>query len=113
MNLRQLLVVIDPAEAAQPALERAAWLARHTGAALELLACEFEQTLDGSLLFDDRQSEQARSALLAHRRARLEELAAPLRAEGLQVRLNRLRGGYGWRSPHAAARPVVSLARPV
>ncbi|WP_349571713.1 universal stress protein [Azotobacter salinestris] len=85
MNLRQLLVVIDPTQEAQPALERAAWLARHTGAALELLACEFEQALDGSLLFDDRQSEQARSALLTHRRARLEELAAPLRAEGLQV----------------------------
>ncbi|ACO79982.1 universal stress protein family [Azotobacter vinelandii CA] len=86
MNLRQLLVVIDPAQEPQPALERAVWLARHGGAALELLACEFEQNLDGSLLFDERQHEQARSALLAHRQARLEELAAPLRAEGLQVR---------------------------
>lgn len=87
MNLRQLLVAIDPSQEAQPALERAAWLARNTGAALELLVCEFEPALDSGLLFDDRQTEQARIALLAHRHARFEELAAPLRAEGLQVRI--------------------------
>lgn len=87
MNLRQLLVVIDPTQEAQPALEQAAWLARSSGAALELLVCEFEPALEGSLVFDDRQTEQARAALLAHRHARLEALAAPLRAEGLQVQV--------------------------
>ncbi len=87
MNLHQLLVVIDPTQEAQPALERAAWLARNTGAALELLVCEFEPALDNSLLFDEQQTEQARTALLAHRLARLEELAAPLRAEGLSVQI--------------------------
>lgn len=87
MNLRQLLVVIDPTREEQPALDRAAWLARQTGAALELLSCEFDPALDVGLLFNVEQAESARTALLARRREKLEGLAAPLRAEGLKVEI--------------------------
>ncbi|MGH8354481.1 MAG: universal stress protein [Pseudomonas sp.] len=87
MNLRQLLVVIDPSQDAQPALQRAAWLARHTGAALELLCCEFNAALDGGLLFDGAKQEKARAALLSQRHEWLETLAAPLRDEGLPVQV--------------------------
>jgi len=87
MNLQQLLVVIDPTQEDQPALERAAWLARNSGASLELLVCEFDPALEGNLLFDGRQVERARVALLARRHEWLDRLAAPLRAEGLQVRV--------------------------
>lgn len=87
MQHKQLLVVIDPTQPAQPALERAAWIARHTGAAIELLLCEFNTALDAGALFDSAKVEQARQALLEHRREWLEQLAAPLRQEGLQITL--------------------------
>lgn len=85
MKLQMLLVVIDPTKKAQPALERAAWLARKSGAALELLVCEYHVSLEGSSLFDRKSRETAREHLLQERRDWLEGLALPLRNEGLQV----------------------------
>ena len=85
MRLQQLLVVLDPTQEAQPALNRAAWLARHSQAHLDLLLCEFTPALEGALWLDSTRLEQARSDLLAQRRAWAEQLAAPLRAEGLDV----------------------------
>lgn len=85
MQLKQLLVVIDPTQSSQPSLERAAWIARRSGAALELLICEFNSTLDSGLLFDAPALDKARNSLLAQRREWLEQLAAPLRQEGLTV----------------------------
>ena len=85
MRLQQLLVVLDPTQEAQPALNRAAWLARHSQAHLDLLLCEFTPALEGALWLDSTRLEQARSDLLAQRRVWAEQLAAPLRAEGLDV----------------------------
>ena len=85
MQLKQLLVVIDPTQNPQPALERAAWIARQSGAALELLICEFNSALDSGLLFDAPALDKARHSLLKQRREWLEQLAAPLRQEGLSV----------------------------
>lgn len=85
MQLHQLLVIIDPTQNPQPALERAAWIARQSGAALELLICEFNSSLDSGLLFDAPALDKARHSLLAQRREWLEQLAAPLREEGLKV----------------------------
>ncbi|HLT03482.1 MAG TPA: universal stress protein [Pseudomonas sp.] len=84
MKFRQLLVVIDPTQESQPALERAAWVARRNGAAIELLLCEHHSALEGGLL-DGRRLQHARDALLEQRRGELEKLAEPLRAEGLAV----------------------------
>lgn len=84
MNIRQLLVVIDPTQQAQPALQRAAWVARRNGAAVELLLCDYQSALEGGLL-DGPRLQQARDGLLDQRRAWLEQLAEPLRAEGLTV----------------------------
>ncbi len=84
MKIRQLLVVIDPTQEAQPALQRAAWVARRNGAALELLLCEHQSALEGGLL-DGPRLQHARDGLLEQRRAWLEQLAEPLRAEGLTV----------------------------
>jgi universal stress protein E len=44
---RRLLVVVDPAAAAQPALEKAARLGRALRAAVELYTCDFREGLDG------------------------------------------------------------------
>ena len=52
MQLRQLLVVIDPSQPSQPALQRAHWLARATSAKVELLLCEYNSALSHSLIFD-------------------------------------------------------------
>lgn len=85
MQLQQLLVVIDPTQSSQPSLERAAWIARHSGAAIELLICEYNGALDSGLMFEAPALDKARQSLLAQRRDWLEQLAAPLRQEGLQV----------------------------
>ena len=48
MELHQLLVVIDPTSGdSQPSLERAAWLAKRSNSAIELLLCEYNSALDG------------------------------------------------------------------
>ena len=84
MDIRQLLVVIDPTQETQPALRRAAWVARHSRAAIELLLCEHQSSLEGGLL-DGPRLQQARDALLEQRMRWLEGMAEPLRAEGLTV----------------------------
>lgn len=85
MQLRQLLVVIDPSHPSQPALQRAHWLARATLAKVELLLCEYNSALSHSLIFDSDTLTSARAAMLASLHAELEAMAAPLREEGLQV----------------------------
>ncbi len=85
MNLNTLLVVIDPVRPTQPALQRATWLARQNGAALELLVCEYHTVLEGSSLFSSAAREKARQKLLQERLDWLESLAQPLRDEGLRV----------------------------
>lgn len=85
MEFQSLLVVIDPSQTEQPALQRAAWLARQTAAHLELLLCEHQASLDGHRLLDAATRDKARAALLQQRREWLERLAQPLREEGLTV----------------------------
>ncbi|MEX6503608.1 universal stress protein [Pseudomonas zhanjiangensis] len=88
MNLHHLLVVIDAQESRQPALERAAWLARQNQAQLHLLLVEYDAALDASHLFDSGMQARTRAALLEQRSTWLEERVAPLRAEGLQLHLD-------------------------
>lgn len=86
MQLKQLLVVIDPtAKESQPSLERASMVATQTGAALELLVCDHNPALENSLFSDKDAQKRARAALLAERQDWLEQLAEPLRKQGLQV----------------------------
>ncbi len=86
MQLKQLLVVIDPtAKESQPSLERASMVAAHNKAAIELLVCEHNPALEDSIFSDKEAQKRARAALLAERMDWLEELAGPLRKQGLQV----------------------------
>lgn len=85
MKLRKLLVIIDPAKQHQPALQRAQWLAKACGARLELLVCEYDSALEHNPVFDAQALISVREALLSSLRQKLEELAAPLREEGLEV----------------------------
>jgi universal stress protein E len=87
MRENTILVVIDLAAGArQPALERAAWLAKQAGARLELFACDYDPDLGGGRTAAVRGGDSApRDRLLARRREQLEELAAPLRKNGVTV----------------------------
>jgi len=81
----RFLIVIDPAADTHPALERGAWLARMTGAAIELLVCHYDEYLAGDRLFDARSLDRPRREILDGFLQTLELLAVPLRREGLEV----------------------------
>ena len=81
----RIMSVVDPTAAEQPALQRAAWLAAQTGATLELLTCYYNEYLTGDRIFDSRALELARQDLLENYKRHLENLARPLRTDGIEV----------------------------
>jgi universal stress protein E len=84
----RILVVVDPTAAAGPAVERGAWLARHfAGVRLELFICDFDPVLE-SRTGDQAAVSNARAAVIEDHRRRLQVLAAPLAAEGIDVTVN-------------------------
>lgn len=87
MNIRHMLVVIDPtSENEQPDLNRAEKLASHfPQARITLFLCDYNAALDGGIMFDTRGLEKARESLIAHHEGRLENLARPLRQAGHSV----------------------------
>ena len=85
-DLKKILAVVDPTVADQPAVRRAAWLARKTGAELELLVCYYNEYLSGDRLFDSPSLEKARDELIENHEKHLEALAEPLRADGIVVK---------------------------
>jgi universal stress protein E len=87
MSTKQILVVVDPTTTEeQPVIERAAWLAKRTGASLELFACDYDANIDaGRVATVWIPDAGAREQLLLRHRRKLDELAAPLREAGLSV----------------------------
>jgi universal stress protein E len=84
-ELSKILSVIDPTVKEQPGMHRAAWLAQETGAELELLICYYNEYLSGDRLFDSPSLEKARKEVIGNHSRHLEELAEPLRGEGIVV----------------------------
>jgi universal stress protein E len=84
-EISNILAVIDPTTQHQPGLHRAAWLAKKTGAKLELLVCYYNEYLSGDRLFDSPSLEKAREEVLKSQKKHIEALAAPLRADGITV----------------------------
>ena len=84
-EIKKILSVIDPTVEAQPAMHRAAWLAKASGAELELLVCYYNEYLSGDRLFDSPSLEKARAEVIANQEKHLEELAEPIRATGVVV----------------------------
>lgn len=82
---KRVLVVVDPTASFHPAIERAAWLARHSPARVELFICDHDPHLTSPRGTAAAAVADAKSALLARHRARLEQLAEPLVAAGLDV----------------------------
>ncbi len=85
-NVSRLLCGIDPTVDHQPALQRAAWVARSAGAELELMICFCNQYLSGNRYFDAPSLENARAEATHGHERMLEALAYPLRNEGLVVK---------------------------
>jgi universal stress protein E len=85
MNMEKILVVIEADAEQQPALHRAAHLARKFGAELELLLADFSAYLEDGYYFDPVQAKELRYAHGQQRLEELESLAGPLRESGLEV----------------------------
>jgi universal stress protein E len=84
-DLSKILVVIDPTEKKQPALDRASWLAAATGAQLELLVCYYNEYLSGDRLFDSPSLAKARAEVVELQTEYLEKLAEPIRKRDILV----------------------------
>lgn len=84
-SFSRILCVIDPTTKTQSALIRATWLAKRSGAALDLLVCYYAEYMSGGRFFDSRSLKKTRKETLERYREKLEMLAEPLRAGGLVV----------------------------
>jgi universal stress protein E len=84
-RLDRILAVLDPTTGSQPALAKAATLARRSGAALELFICDFDPALSGQPLFDSDRLRELREEFVSERLEYLEDVAEDLRATGLAV----------------------------
>jgi universal stress protein E len=84
-RLDRILAVADPTAEVQPAVIKAARLARACGAILELFVCDFDPSLRGRPLFDTEALRGLRDEFMADRVDYLEDLADDLRAGGLNV----------------------------
>jgi len=80
-NTRVVLVVVDPTASAHPSIERAAWLARHEPAQIELFISDYAPQAAQSRTA----TADVRANVVERHRSRLEQLAEPLRAEGFTV----------------------------
>ncbi|MDH3748614.1 MAG: universal stress protein [Gammaproteobacteria bacterium] len=84
-NISKILAVIDPTVEEQPAMHRAAWLAKRCGASLELLVCYYNEYLSGDRLFDSPSLEKARAEIMGGQSKHLEDIAEPIRDDGIVV----------------------------
>jgi len=88
-RISHILVVVDPTtRGRQAAVEKAAHLARFSKATVELLICEIASALDDQLPLSARRPHPDNTELLDM----LDELAGPLRAQGIQVSLRIIYG---------------------
>ncbi|PZR31549.1 MAG: universal stress protein UspA, partial [Ectopseudomonas oleovorans] len=84
MKLQRLLVVIDAEHQQQPALQRAADVARKTGAELHLLQIEYHPSLESGLL-DSHLLNRARETILRQSHEALRASVAHLSDEGFKI----------------------------
>ncbi len=66
-------------------MHRAAWLAKSSGATLELMVCYYNEYLSGDRLFDSPSLEKARGELISGQSKHLEELAETFRKDDIVV----------------------------
>ena len=84
-NYKRIAVVPDPTAEAQPALARAAELARTSGASLELIGIDYNEHIAGERLGDSVDLAAARAVMIERRARWLETLAKLYRSNQLEV----------------------------
>ena len=82
---RRILVIVDPTSDAQPAVERAVWLAKRLGATVELFVCDYEQHLAGERFYDSDSLQTAREALIDGHSRHLREIARAIETQGVAL----------------------------
>lgn len=82
-RIHNILVIVDPTAEQHPAIAKGALLAEKLGARLELFVCETKASKEARLATHLRKNEG--QPFLVNVKAKLESLAAPLRARGLDV----------------------------
>lgn len=88
-SIKNILVVVDPTASDQPALHKAGLLAAKLHASIELLACDTKAS--AALRFAHRMTGRA-TAPSPSLQAWLEDLAQPLRSEGIEVTTSAIAG---------------------
>lgn len=94
IDLTRILVVIEGDEATQPALDKAAMLAKFADCELELIVSEYNSFLEEGYFYDPLQAKELRYQHGEHRLAEMEAMAAPLREQGLRVSVS-----TAWENP--------------
>lgn len=84
-RLDRILAVVDPTVDVQPAVAKAARLARASGAVLELFICDYDPALSGRPFAETEALRTLREEFLAERTEYVEDLADELRTGGLNV----------------------------
>ncbi|MEX2131395.1 MAG: universal stress protein [Pseudohongiellaceae bacterium] len=84
-ELSRILVVIEPHDGAQPAIEKAMQLAMSADAELELFVSDFSNYLEDGYYFDPPRAQELRREHGERHLQMLEKLAQPLRDNGLEV----------------------------
>lgn len=85
LELSRILVVIEPGETTQPALDRAIQLAKYAESELELMLADYNPYLEDGYYFDPVQAQKLRYEHGDNQLKMLEDLAKPLREQGLEV----------------------------
>jgi universal stress protein E len=85
VSINKILVVIDPTVTEQPTLARIADWPRPLQAQLKLFICDYNPHLNIEQEISPAAFDSVRKSIVLRHRERLEELAAPLRAQGLRV----------------------------
>jgi universal stress protein E len=85
LKLNKVLVVVDPDQELQPALDKAISLAHQADFEILLIACDYTEYLVEGYYFDAVDLVRLREEYLSERKQTLEALAEPLRRQGLVV----------------------------
>jgi universal stress protein E len=85
MDLKNVVVVIEPNSETQPALEKVLVLSRYQSFDVTLVSCDYTQYLVEGYYFDAVDLPSLRAEYIEERKQMLESLAEPLRKQGLGV----------------------------
>lgn len=98
MDIKKVLVVIEPDQETQPALDKVMLLARDASFEITLIASDYTDYLIEGYYFDAADLSRLRKEYLDERRIALEALAEPLRRKGIVVTTKAVWGHPGFQA---------------